>query len=241
MRVRRWGALLAATAAGLVLSSCQAPDFGVPRGVTSQSKTILHLWQGSVIAALCVGAIVWGLIFFVIIRFRRRSDEVPSQRQYNIPIEVVYTAIPVAIVAVLFGFTVRAQDKVDHVSANPAVSVLVTGYQWGWRFDYTGDGVTVATQNQQPPTLVLPVGETVRIVLVSADVVHGFWVPDFLFKRDAIPGFTNRFDFNIQKAGTYRGRCTVFCGLRHDDMLFNVEALTPGDFQQWLAGQRAHS
>jgi len=241
MRVRRWGAVLGAAASGLLLTSCQLPDFGVPRGATSQSKTTLHLWQGSVIAALCVGAVVWGLIFYVIIRFRRRSDEVPSQKQYNIPVEVVYTTIPVVIVAVLFAFTVRAQDKIDRVSPNPAVSVTVTGYQWGWRFEYAGDGVTVATKDQQPPTLVLPAGQTVRIVLVSADVVHGFWVPDFLFKRDAIPGFTNRFDFNVQKAGTYGGRCTVFCGLRHDQMLFNVEAVTPAEFQQWVTSQRAAS
>jgi cytochrome c oxidase subunit II len=241
MPVRRWGAVLGAAASGLLFTSCQIPDFGVPRGATSQSKTTLHLWQGSVIAALCVGAVVWALIFYVVIRFRRRSDEVPSQKQYNIPVEVVYTAIPVVIVAVLFGFTVRAQDKIDRVSPDPAVSVTVTGYQWGWRFEYAGDGVTVATKDQQPPTLVLPAGQTVRIVLVSADVVHGFWVPDFLFKRDAIPGFTNRFDFNVQKVGTYGGRCTVFCGLRHDQMLFNVEAVTPAEFQQWVTSQRAAS
>src|SRR5437660_2736033 len=211
MRVRRWGGVLATAAvAAWLLSGCELPDFGVPRGATSQSRATFHLWQGSVIAALCVGAVVWGLIFYVLIRFRRRSDEVPSQKRYNIPWEVAYTAIPVVIVAVLFGFTVSAQNRVDHLSATPAVSIQVTAYQWGWRFQYTDSGVTVATQGQQPPTLVLPVGQTVRIVLVSADVVHACYVPGFLFKRDAVPGFTNRFDLNVQKGGTYLGRCTVF-------------------------------
>jgi cytochrome c oxidase subunit 2 len=240
MRVRRWGAGLAAAAGSLLLTSCHLPTFGDPGGAsTSQGKSILHLWQGFFIAAMAVGAIVWALIFYVVIRYRKRGDEVPSQRQYNIPIEVIYTAIPVVIVAVLFGFTVHTQRRVDRVSATPAVSIKVTAYQWGWRFDYTGRGLTVSTQNQQAPTLVLPAGQTVGITLVSADVVHSFWVPDFLFKRDAVPGFTNHFDLDIQRAGTYGGRCSAFCGLRHDEMRFTVEALSPADFQQWLASQSA--
>jgi cytochrome c oxidase subunit 2 len=185
--------------------------------------------------------VVWALIFYVVVRYRRRSDELPSQKQYNVPWEVAYTAIPVVIVAVLFGFTVGAQNRVDHLSANPAVSVQVTGYQWGWRFEYAGTGVSIVSQGDQAPILVVPSGQSVRVVLVSADVVHGFYVPDFLFKRDAVPGFTNRFDLNVQHPGTYGGRCTVFCGLRHDRMLFTVQAMAPPDFAAWLARQRSAS
>jgi cytochrome c oxidase subunit II len=241
MRARRWGALLAAVAAGLLLSGCRMPTFGDPGAGTSQGRSMLHLWQGFFVTAMAVGGVVVGLIFYVLIRYRRRGEEIPSQKQYNIPIEVVYTAIPVLIVAVLFGFTVHTQRRVDRVIANPAVSVKATAFQWGWRFEYTGRGLTVTTENQQPPTLVLPAGQTVGVTLVSADVVHSFWVPGFLFKRDAVPGFTNHFDLDIQKAGTYGGRCAAFCGLRHDEMRFTIEALSAADFQQWLADQKATS
>ncbi|MEN3316119.1 MAG: cytochrome c oxidase subunit [Acidimicrobiaceae bacterium] len=230
----------AASAIGLLaLTGCEVPDFGAPHGATTQGKDTFHLWQGAVVAALVVGVIVWGLIFYVIIRYRRRDDEIPSQRDKNIPLEIAYTIVPVIIVAGLFYFTVTTQDRINKVAAHPAVQIDVTGFQWGWKFQYTGTPITVASQGDSKPVLVLPVDQTTRITLRAVDVIHGFYVPEFLFKRDAVPGLVNTFDFHPVRTGTFLGHCSVFCGLRHADMLFDVSVLSRADYGRWLSDQQA--
>jgi cytochrome c oxidase subunit 2 len=84
--------------------------------------------------------------------------------------------------------------------------------------------------------MVLPLGEVTRIEITSVDVNHAFWVPDFLFKRDAIPGQTTAFDLQPARLGTYLGRCAEFCGLNHALMTFTVRVVTPDDFQRWRTG-----
>ncbi len=227
--------------AGLVvLAGCKVPDFETPEGATTQGKEIFGLWQGSVVAALAVGAFVWALIFFAIFRFRRRKgdDGVPSQKQYNIGLEIAYTLLPLVIVGVLFYFTVQTQTKVTAIAAQPAVRVEVTGFQWGWTFRYLDSNVVISSQGDARPTMTLPLNQTTRITLKSADVVHSFFVPDFLYKRDAVPGLLNTFDFEPVKTGTFLGRCAEFCGLRHADMLFDVSVVPPDAFQAWLAAEQ---
>jgi cytochrome c oxidase subunit II len=186
--------------------------------------------------AIGVGAVVYALIIGVAIAYRRRSGDegLPPQTRYNIPLEVMYTVIPLLIVIVLFVFTFRTEVAVDHVSKTPAVVVNVTGFQWQWRFDYS-TGVSVVGGPGRIPTMVLPVGQVVQINLFAQDVIHSFFVPAFLFKRDAIPGVHNRFDITIPKAGTYRGECAEYCGLDHGDMTFYVKAVSAGEFRAWLA------
>ncbi len=227
-----------AVAAVIGFSGCELSGFGAPEGATRQGQDTYRLWQGSVVAALIVGGIVLALILFVIVRFRRRGDDsIPSQREFNYPLEVTYTIIPLLIVAGLFYFTVRTQERVQAVSPSPAVQVEVTGFQWGWEFRYQGTGVTVSSQGSDRPVLVLPVDRTTRITLVSVDVVHSFYVPRFLYKRDAVPGITNRFDLHPIETGTFRGHCAEFCGLRHADMLFDVSVVGTAEFDTWLTGQ----
>jgi cytochrome c oxidase subunit 2 len=225
-------------AAGLGLSGCEPAGFGMPEGATRQGQDIYRLWQWSVVAALAVGGVVLVLILYVIVRYRRRGDEsIPSQREYNYPLEITYTIIPLLIVAGLFYFTVKTQDSVQAISSTPAVQVEVTGFQWGWQFQYQGTGVTVSSQGDDRPVLVLPVDQTTRITLVSVDVVHAFFVPKFLYKRDAVPGITNRFDLHPVETGTFRGHCAEFCGLRHADMLFDVSVVGTAEFDTWLTSQ----
>ncbi len=196
------------------------------------------LWRGGVMTALVVGAIVMSLIIFTIIRYRRRGrDDVPTQRQYMVPLEIVYTAIPIVIVLVLFGFSYAVQDRVDALSKDPAVTIDVKGYQWQWQFHYRDEDVTVTGVPDHRPVMVLPVGQTVRLVLTSRDVIHSFYVPAFLFKRDVIPTITNNFDIKVEKAGTYRGYCAEFCGLDHARMTFTVRAVTPAEYRAWVAEQ----
>jgi cytochrome c oxidase subunit 2 len=238
---RRHACLWLVLAAGVVLvSSCGVPRFGAPPPVTDDGERILSLWQGSVVAALAVGALVWGLIAYSVIRYRRRDDRLPDQTAHNVPLEVVYTVTPIVIVAILFGFTVLTQEKVTGADEPPDVVVEVVGFQWQWQFRYPGEGVVVTgTPGGDPPVMVLPVGSTVRLQLATTDVVHSFWVPRFLDKRDLIPGVRNEIQFRVEQAGSFAGRCAEFCGLDHYKMHFEVRAVPPAEYDEWLARQRA--
>jgi cytochrome c oxidase subunit 2 len=217
----------------------------MPNPATRAERSTLHLWQGVFIAAAVVGAIVWGLIIWAIIRYRKRpgDEETPPQFRYHIPLEVTYTVIPVIIVAVIFFFVVRAENRIDRTVKNPPVAVKVEGFQWGWRFTYlsgpngTPLGAPVVGDQNDNPTLTLPVDETVQLQLVSDDVIHSFFVPDFLFKRDLIPGVDNTVDLYIQRTGNFQGHCAEFCGEFHATMGFTVDAVTPAQFRSFLASR----
>src|SRR5207249_1986141 len=143
----------------------------------------------------------------------------------NVPLELFYTAVPVAIVATLFGLSMVAQRNVNHLAAEPDLRIEVTGFQWGWRFKYLTEGITIVGTSTRPPTLVLPVRATARLTLVSPDVVHSFYVPQFLEKRDLIPGVDNRIDVRPSRTGSFDGVCAGFCGLDHTRMTFVVDVV----------------
>jgi cytochrome c oxidase subunit 2 len=179
--------------------------------------------------------VVAGLLVWSMIRYRRRGDELPRQIHGNNKLELTWTLIPLLLVIVLFVVTIQGQNKALEKSTRPALEVDVLAFQWSWRFAYEGQGVEVVGSPGNVPELVVPVGQPVRIRLRSADVVHSFYVPRALFKRQAIPGRTTEFDLTFEKVGTYQGHCVQFCGLAHDDMLFRVRVVSPGEFQSWLA------
>jgi cytochrome c oxidase subunit 2 len=122
-----------------------------------------------------------------------------------------------------------------YIAGQADVNLTVTAFQWSWRFTYEGTGAEVLGTPETVPEMVLPVGQRVRVKLVSADVVHSFYVPQTLFKRQAIPGTVNQFDLTFDKVGLYHGQCTQFCGLQHTDMTFRVRVVTQGEYQTWLA------
>jgi cytochrome c oxidase subunit 2 len=227
--------------AGLLLAGCTGdnqPRYGMPPPATRQSHSTLHLWQGMFVTAAVVGGIVWALIIFSAVRYRkRRGDDtaLPKQTEYHIPLEITYTIIPVVIVAVIFGFVVKVDNVINKTSATPALTVRVEGFQWGWRFTYLRpDGTAMAAPIEgdqfSPPTLTLPAFETVRLELVADDVIHSFYVPDFLFKRDLIPRVDNTVDLYVDKVGTFAGHCAEFCGIHHADMNFQVVAVPSAQF-----------
>jgi cytochrome c oxidase subunit 2 len=222
----------------VVLSGCSL-EFGGGRGATRQGRDIFGLWQGSVIVAIFVGGLVWGLILFAILRYRRRNDDLPPQTQYFVKLEILYTVVPVVIVAILFAFSYRTQTEVDALTDDPAVTIDVRGFQWQWQFHYRDDDVTVTGLPGQEPTMVLPSDRTTRLVLTSRDVIHSFYVPRFLFKRDVIPGVRNRVDLTPKDKGTYTGRCAEFCGLDHAKMTFTVKVVSMPDYNAWIAEQQA--
>jgi cytochrome c oxidase subunit II len=236
-------AAAAAVAACAAAAGCSLPGFGAPEPKSEQGETVYSLWQGFFVTALCVGAVVWGLIIFVMVRYRRRKDDdpdaVPSQNAYNIPIEIVYTAVPVVIVAVLFGVSWAAQGNVTDVTPDPEARVDVIGFRWSWQFVYPDEDVIVTGEPGRGPEMVIPVGRPVQLRLVSADVAHSFWVPDFLSKRDLIPAVRNTIDVTPTETGSYVGRCAEFCGLDHWRMNYSVRVVTEEEYDDWLDEQRA--
>jgi cytochrome c oxidase subunit 2 len=220
--------------APVALAGCGLVDHAGKRGSSEQGRDIFDLWQGSVIAALVVGGIVWLLIGWAFFRYRRRGDQLPTQRQYIVSLEVVYTAVPILIVAVLFALSYRTQRDVDALSSDPDLVIEVEGFQWQWQFHYVEEDITVTGLPEKPPVMVLPVDTTVRLVLTSPDVIHSFYVPDFLYKRDVIPGVENEVDVDVVDVGRYTGRCAEFCGLDHAKMTFEVDAVTTDDFRDWV-------
>ena len=231
---------------GLVLiavaaSGCkgQWSRVGFPSPVTEQGKHTLDVWYGSLVTAAIVGGFVILLILWSALWYRRRSaDQLPRQVRYNLPIEVLYTMIPVLIVSVLFYFTAINENDEDNFK-NVKLNVGVVGFQWSWQFNYLNDGLSVTGRPGQPPQLVVPVGEKIRFYETSPDVIHAWWVIPFLFKRDVIPGRVNTFAVTIDKPGLFQGKCTEYCGIDHDRMLFSVKAVSPADFQAWLAQTKA--
>jgi cytochrome c oxidase subunit 2 len=214
---------------------------GWPSPVTDQGKKVLGLWQGSLITSLCVGALVIGLIIYSAIFFRRRGDELPRQVRYNLPIEFLYTLVPMLMVAVLFYFTAIRENDEDAVTAHPDLTIGVVGFQWSWQFNYLDPNAQIAVTGRpgQPPQLVLPVDKKIRFYETSPDVIHSFWVIPFLFKRDVVPGRVNSFELTVTHTGVFQGKCTELCGVDHDRMLFTVRAVTPAQFQTWLAQTKA--
>ena len=239
-----------------VLSGCSVEEvirFGWPVGVTPEAEAMRNLWTWSAIAALVVGVITWGVMFWAMIFHRKRKDDdgsLPRQTQYNLPVELVFTAIPTVIVAVLFGFTVNVQNYVDKDEATaggPAdVRVDIVGFQWNWEFSYPDevgpDGQPVSTLGTSDviPIMVLPTDRSIEFTQRSPDVIHSFWVPEFLFKRDVFP-FPERNDQdntyvidNIDTEGAFVGRCAELCGTYHSQMNFEVRALQPALYDQYI-------
>jgi cytochrome c oxidase subunit 2 len=283
VRRRRWvrGGRAAVLLASLtvLLTGCSTNQwernlrFGWPTGATKQAKEMRVLWTWSGVTALALGVIVWGLIFWCCIRYRKKSDELPRQTKYNFLVEAVCFTFPFIVIAGLFYRTVIVEDDVNHLSANPDVRVQVDAFKWNWQFIYndvrvngavkptpqvytdpaTGTVLKDPTDTKLPfylstvgsqdeiPVLVIPIGAKVQFDEHSEDVIHSFWVPEFLFKRDVIPYGTdntnrdNKFEIQATTTGSFVGRCAELCGTYHSQMNFEVRVVKNATFMSYLA------
>ncbi len=254
-RRMKWVAAPVALSAALVLAGCtpeqQRGFLPGSEGVTNLTDGITGLWVTSWIVLLLVGVITWSLIIWATIAYRRRKGQtgLPVQLRYNMPIETFFTVVPVILVLGFFAFTVQEQVKIEARNPAPENVVEVFGKRWAWDFNYVNDdvffsGVQVQTDEagsaeaDTMPVLYLPVDKTTEIRLESRDVIHSFWVVEFLYKKDMVPGKTNYMSFTPTKTGTYMGKCAELCGEYHSMMLFEVKVVEQDEYDAYIKSLR---
>ena len=222
-----------------------------PEPKTDAAKSVFTLYNIVFAMGVAVFLGVEGFIVYSVVRYRRRDDRLPPQTHGNTLIEIIWTAIPTVIVLILFVLSVVTLQTVEATSdpAAGGIDIEVDGFQWQWQFRYLDDDdnpdndVSIVGSPAAPPVMVVPVGEPVRLTLMSRDVIHSFYVPQFLIKRDLIPfpeGVTpNKLEFTVSEEGTYHGQCAEFCGDLHAQMTFSVQAMPRAEFIRWLADAKA--
>lgn len=248
----KWVAAPVALTAALVLAGCtpeQQRGF-LPEGsthATNHTEAVTSLWVNGWIVLLVVGAITWGLVIWASIAYRRRKGQtgLPVQFQYNLPIETFFTIVPVILIVGFFAFTAQLTTQIEQRYDEPENVVEVIGKRWSWDFNYVNEdvyfsGVQVQTDHEGEateetmPQLVLPVNRTTEIQLNSRDVVHSFWVVEFLYKKDMIPGQTNYMSFTPTEEGTFMGKCAELCGEYHSMMLFEVVVVSEAEYDEYI-------
>jgi len=253
----RWAALPIGIAAAVILAGCTQQELqgflpGDGVDTTNHTPGIIAMWTTAWAILIIVGIITWGLLLWALIVYRRRRGQtgLPVQMRYNMPVEIAYTIIPLIFIIGFFAFTAKEQTSIEQAH-DPEVEILAYGKQWSWDFSYqaspevsepvhepAGIQAQILANGQidgeSVPTLWLPVGKQVKINLGARDVIHSFWVVDFLYKKDMIPGHDNTMYFVPTKVGEYYGKCAELCGEYHSQMLFKVNVVEPEAFQAHL-------
>jgi cytochrome c oxidase subunit II len=236
-------------------------ELNMPVGVTSTSREVYELHMLILWVCVVIGAGVYAAMIAAIIKFRKSKGAVAAKFTHNATIEVLWTAIPAAI---LVAMAVPAAETLIRMedTRESELTIKVTGYQWRWHYDYIDSGVgffsTIDRESNaarrvgsgvDPTTVdnyllkvdndvVVPVGTKVRLLVTAADVLHAWWVPAFSVKKDAVPGFINETWFTADTVGTYRGQCAELCGMDHAFMPIVVRVVSQEDYDTWLGSQR---
>ncbi|WP_430593040.1 aa3-type cytochrome oxidase subunit II [Humidisolicoccus flavus] len=260
MRTRRsrWIAIPLIGVLALTLAGCSQQQLQgwMPSepGLTNHVDRIMGLWVTSWIVLLIVGLITWSLMIWAGIAYRRRKGQTgfPTQLRYNLPIEIFFTIVPLILVFGFFAFTARDQAAIEAPIENPDAEITVYGKRWAWDFVYERDGqepvyfqsiqaqgINTETNgeydSEQIPKLYLPSNSSIQINLESRDVAHSFWIVEFLYKKDMLPGVHNVMYFETGDIeGTFTGKCAEYCGEYHSMMLFEVEVVSPEEYDAYL-------
>ncbi|AFT67854.1 MAG: cytochrome c oxidase subunit 2 [Cycloclasticus pugetii] len=247
-----------------LMSGIAQADYGLnlPVGVTETSKQVHDLHMLILWVCVAIGVVVFGAMIYSMIYHRKSRGAVASQFHESMAAELVWTIIPFIILIVMAIPATKVLIEM-HDTSEADMKIKVTGYQWKWRYEYVGEGVDffstldVASNEARqvgseidPATvenyllnvdnpLVLPVGKKVSFLLTASDVIHSWWVPDFGWKKDAIPGYINEAWVVVDKPGIYRGQCAELCGRDHGFMPIVVEVKSEEDYAAWLAEQKS--
>jgi cytochrome c oxidase subunit 2 len=219
-----------------LLGGCLLP----PDPATDAGQDVFNLYLIVLALAAIVFVGVEGFIIYAVVRYRRKpgDDVLPPQLHGNNTVEIIWTLIPTVIVFILFTFSMITLTTVEARSDEPGATIEVEGFQWNWTFRYE-NGASTTGSADEPPVLAVPVGEPIRLILVTSDVNHAFYVPQFLIKRDLIDFGDatppNELNFTVTEEGSYAGQCAEFCGTAHADMIFTVEAMPRADYDAYVA------
>jgi len=226
------------------------------QGVTPVSHDIYSLHMMVFTVCVLIGIGVFSVIFWSILRHRKSKGAVAAQFHESTTVEVVWTIVPFLILVAMAIPAAQTLVEMEDVS-HPDLTVKVTGYQWMWHYQYVGQGVgfysklstprkAILNEEKKPKhyllqvdhQLVLPVGEKIRFLQTSGDVIHSWWVPALGVKKDAIPGYVNQNWARIEKPGIYRGQCAELCGRGHGYMPIVIRAVPRDQFEAWLQKQK---
>ena len=257
--------LLAAAAALPALAAEDADSSGwsqlnLPYGVTDISRKIYDLHMTIFWVCVAIGVVVFGVMIWSMIAYRKSRGAVPDVTLvHNTRVEFIWTVVPVFILIAMAVPAARTLVEIEDTSKTE-LTIKVTGFQWGWQYDYLDDGVSYYSHldrasdrarellsgidpNTVPHYLlnvdrpfVVPVDTKVRLLITGADVIHSWWVPAFGVKKDAIPGFVNEAWFKVDDGfiGMLRGNCAELCGRDHGFMPIVVDVRSQDDFDAWL-------
>jgi cytochrome c oxidase subunit 2 len=223
-----------------------------PKAATSQGRQISDLYTIIMVIAAAIFLVVESLIIWSVLRYRRRPEDtdLPPQTHGNNLVEIIWTVIPTVIVGYMFVISMQTLGSVDAVASRPDIHIRAVAGQFQWQFDYLdADGKTRLFTESAPLAsngggMHVPVGRSIQVELTSPDVIHAFYVPQFLFKRDVVPGQVNRFDFTVdgtEVGQTYRGQCAELCGIGHQAMQFDVVAVSQQDYDAWVTRKIAEA
>ncbi len=233
----RFGALVLLGGAALALAGCAA-DSDTPQNIFdpkgSQAQKINDLQVPVFIVAGIVGVIVIVMVGVILYMFRAKkhpAGEVPTQIHGNSKLEIAWTILPGVILLPIAVFTIATVFDLAQ-KPDDALVVDVIGQQWWWEFDYPDQGIITANE------IVIPTGRDVQVRISSRDVIHSFWIPALNGKRDAVPGRVSSITLEANTPGEYWGQCTEYCGLSHANMRIRAVALSPADFDAWVANQQ---
>ena len=257
MRKRALG--LAALAATTLTAGAAAAAVGQPtpgaiglQEAFSPLKHEAHFFHNVILLPIitAITLLVLGLLLWVIVRYNKRANPTPATWSHNTLVEVIWTVIPVLVLMFIsifsFGLLFRYNDMPD-----PDVTVKVTGYQWNWGYEYPDYGVPEYISNLLPEAeargqgvpyllaadepMVVPVGQTVRLIVTGADVIHAVGLPAFGLKVDAVPGRVNETWFRAERTGVFYGQCSELCGINHAYMPLQINVVTQAEFEAWVA------
>ncbi len=241
----------------LLAATANATDMplNMTKGVTEISQQVYDLHMTIFWICCAIGAVVFGAMFWSILRHRKARGVQPAQFHESTKVEILWTAIPVVILIIMAIPATKTLIAMEDTT-EADVTVLVTGSQWKWHYKYLNTDVEfyslLATPKEQinnrfakgenyllevDRPLVIPTGKKVRFLMTSDDVIHSWWVPAFAVKKDANPGFINEAWTRVEEPGIYRGQCAELCGKDHAFMPVVVIAKSPADYEQWLNGE----
>ena len=254
---------LCLSVAGLTPASSALADWGLnmPVGVTDLSAETFHLHMLVFWWCVAIAIVVFGAMIYSLVKHRKSVGAEAADFSHSMKAEVIWTVLPIVILLVLAVPATETLIKLED-SRDPDMTIVVTGYQWKWHYEYKGEDVdfysTLARTSYDArrkgsnidvfsvenylldvdKPLVVPVGAKVRLLITSNDVIHSWWVPDFAVKKDAIPGFMNETWFQANETGTFRGQCAELCGKDHGYMPIVVEVVQPREYRDWLAARK---